>query len=146
MIQKPLLLIIEDDTLLASTMRDKFVSVGFKVVIAGDGDIALTKLRALIPQIVLLDLLLPKKNGFDILSQMKQNPLWKQIPVVIASNLNGESDIDRGYALGAGDYIVKSNLSLNDLVQKVVFLLNMSSHGKKFLNSIGQSKFTPKSL
>lgn len=134
MTKKPYLLIIEDDALLASTMRDKFVSVGFKVTIAKDGQSAIRLLGQSVPQVVLLDILLPHKNGFDILSEMKTNPLWKQIPVVIASNLEADKDIDRGYALGAGDYIVKSNLSLNDLVQKVTFLMNMSDHGKKFLS------------
>lgn len=133
MAKKPSLLIIEDDALLADTMRDKFVSVGFTVKIAPDGETAMKLLGQTIPQVVLLDILLPHKNGFDILSEMKTNPLWKQIPVVIASNLEADQDIDRGYALGAGDYIVKSNLSLNDLVQKVTFLMNMSDHGKKFL-------------
>lgn len=133
MTKKPYLLVIEDDPLLAETMRNKFVSVGFSVKIAGDGDAAMKALRTQIPQVVLLDILLPKKNGFDILAEMKIDPVWKQIPVVIASNLESDKDIDRGYALGAGDYIVKSNLSLNDLVQKVTFLMNMSDHGKKFL-------------
>lgn len=135
MTKKPYLLIIEDDALLASTMRDKFVSVGFTVKIAGDGISAIQALKSQLPQVVLLDILLPQKNGFDILSEMKTDPIWKQIPVVIASNLESDKDIDKGYALGAGDYIVKSNLSLNDLVQKVTFLMNMSDHGKKFLAS-----------
>ncbi len=134
MSKKPYLLIIEDDPLLAQTMRDKFVSVGFIVKIARDGISAMQLLGTTLPQVVLLDILLPHKNGFDILSEMKINPLWKQIPVVIASNLESDKDIDKGYALGAGDYIVKSNLSLNDLVQKVTFLMNMSDHGKKFLS------------
>jgi len=133
MTKKPYLLIVEDDTLLAGTMRDKFISVGFTVKIAPDGLSAIKALKSHLPQVVLLDILLPQKNGFDILSEMKIDPIWKQIPVVIASNLESDKDIDKGYALGAGDYIVKSNLSLNDLVQKVTFLMNMSDHGKKFL-------------
>ena len=123
MTKRPYLLIVEDDILLATTMRDKFVSVGFTVKIAPDGVVAIKALKSQLPQVVLL----------DILSEMKTDPIWKQIPVVIASNLESDKDIDKGYALGAGDYIVKSNLSLNDLVQKVTFLMNMSDHGKKFL-------------
>lgn len=134
MTKKPYLLIVEDDPLLADTMRDKFVSVGFTVKIAGDGISAIQALKSHLPQVVLLDILLPQKNGFDILSEMKTDLIWKQIPVVIASNLESDKDVDKGYALGAGDYIVKSNLSLNDLVQKVTFLMNMSDHGKKFLS------------
>lgn len=139
MSRKPYLLIIEDDPILATTMRDKFLSVGFKVKIAADGNIALKELKAQVPQVVLLDILLPHKNGFDILSEMKAHPIWKHIPVMIASNLESEKDIDRGYSLGAGEYIVKSNLSLNDLVHKVTFLMNMSKHGKAFLQKSNSS-------
>lgn len=135
MSNKPYLLIVEDDPILGEIMRDKFVSVGFKVKIATDGALALKELDTQIPQVVLLDILLPHKNGFDILAEMKDHPTWRHIPVVIASNLESEKDIDNGYALGAGEYIVKSNLSLNELVHKVTFLMNMSDHGKKFLKS-----------
>ncbi len=134
MIKKPLLLIIEDDALLANTMKAKFVQVGFTVKIASDGKLAMAALSQSTPQVVILDILLPHQNGLDLLQIMKTDPVWKQIPVVIASNLDSESDLEKGYALGAGDYIVKSNLSLNDLVQKVTFLMNMSDHGKKFLS------------
>ncbi len=135
MTKKPHLLIVEDDPLLASTMRDKFLSVGFKVTIAGDGLEALKILKTNIPQVILLDILLPHKSGFDVLSEIKAHETWKSIPVVIASNLETDKDIDRGYSLGAGEYIVKSNLSLSDLVHKVTFLMNMSKHGKDFLQS-----------
>lgn len=132
--QKPLLLIVEDDLLLAETMINKFSSVGFTVELAPDGYAALKYLEtSRIPQIILLDILLPKTNGFDILSAIKQDETLKQIPVIIASNLDSDKDINHGYSLGAGDYIVKSNLSLNDLVQKVTFLMNKSSHGRSFL-------------
>lgn len=133
MIKKPYLLIVEDDPILGTAMRDKFVSVGFKVKIASDGDLAIKELGNQLPQVVLLDILLPHKNGFDILSEMKSHPVWRHIPVVIASNLESDKDIDHGYALGAGEYIVKSNLSLSELVHKVTFLMNMSKNGRDFL-------------
>lgn len=135
MIKKPYLLIVEDDPILGGAMRDKFVSVGFKVKIATDGDLAIKELKSHVPQVILLDILLPRKNGFDILSEIKSHPIWKNIPVVVASNLESDKDIDRGYSLGAGEYIVKSNLSLSELVHKVTFLMNMSSHGKEFLKN-----------
>lgn len=133
MSKKPVLLIVEDDLLLAEAMQNKFTQVGFRVEITPDGESAMTYLKTATPQIVLLDILLPKKNGFDILWEMKANEEWKNIPVIIASNLDSEKDLEKGYSLGAGDYIVKSNLSLNDLVHKVTYLMNMSSHGKSFL-------------
>jgi DNA-binding response OmpR family regulator len=133
--QKPLLLIVEDDLLLAETMINKFRSVGFTVELAPNGYAGLKFLETRTPQVILLDILLPHTNGFDILSAIKQDERLKQIPVIIASNLDSASDINKGYSLGAGDYIVKSNLSLNELVHKVTFLMNMSKHGKTFLAS-----------
>lgn len=131
--KKPLLLIVEDDLLLAETMINKFSSVGFEVQLAPNGYAAMKILETLTPQIILLDILLPIKNGFDILFEIKNDPKLQSIPVIIASNLDSTHDIDRGFSLGAGDYIVKSNLSLTDLVQKVTFLMNKSSHGRDFL-------------
>lgn len=128
---KPTLLIVEDDVVLASAMRDKFLKEGFSVKVTTDGDRAIKYLEEKIPQVVVLDILMPKKNGFDILSLMKSNPIWKKIPVLIASNLDSNQDIEKGYSLGAGDYIVKSNLSLNDLVKKVLFLINSTDQNKK---------------
>lgn len=145
MTKKPFLLIIEDDKLLVEAMRDKFEAIGFRVRIAVDGELALIALKKNVPQVVLLDLLLPKRNGFDVLTEMQNNPKLKDVPVVIASNLNSTADIEKGFALGAGDYVVKSNLSLNDLANKIIFLLNKSSHGKIFLASIGKTKFSPMS-
>lgn len=133
--QKPLLLIVEDDLLLAETMISKFSSVGFVVELAPDGAAALKYLETgRIPQVILLDILLPKVGGFDILATLKKDERLKSIPVIIASNLDSEKDVNHGYALGAGDYIVKSNLSLNDLVQKVTFIMNKSRHGREFLS------------
>ena len=131
--KKPLLLIVEDDSILAETMKDKFQEAGFTVKIIANGQLALNYLKENIPQVILLDLLLPQIGGFDVLFEIKNDQKLKQIPVVIASNLDSENDLNKGYALGAGDYIVKSNLSLSDLVQKVNFLFNMSQHGRNFL-------------
>ncbi len=124
--KKPLVLVVEDDPVLAQAMSIKFTSSGFRTIIAQDGDEALRELRRELPQVVILDILLPKKNGFDVLKEIKVDPIWKQIPVLIASNLESDKDIEKGYSLGAGDYIVKSNLSLEELVKKVIFLIDSS--------------------
>lgn len=131
--KKPVLLIVEDDLLLAETMIKKFSSVGFEVELAPNGYAAIKMLESITPQVILLDILLPIKNGFDILSEIKSDSKLSEIPVIIASNLDTEGDINKGFSLGAADYIVKSNLSLNDLVQKVSFLMNNSKHGREFL-------------
>jgi len=71
------------------------------------------------PDLVLLDLILPKKNGFEVLENIRQDPLLEKLPIIIISNLGQPSDIDRGKALGIIDYFVKARLSIDELVKRV---------------------------
>ena len=103
------ILVAEDDRYLVNVYRVKFAKVGFDVKIALDGEETIAALSSFKPDLVLLDLVMPKKDGFAVLAEMQQNPEWKKIPVIVASNLGQKEDIDRGLKLGAADYIVKSN-------------------------------------
>ena len=87
--------------------------------VANTGDEALRKVKTELPDLVLLDLILPGKDGFMVLEEIKSDPKTKKIPVVILSNLGQESDIKRGKELGAIDYLVKSDIGLMDLVAKM---------------------------
>lgn len=121
---KSYLLIVEDDLTLAETMRAKFIKTGFFVKIISDGNLVMKSISSKLPDIIVLDILLPNKNGLDILTELQSDPLSKDIPVVIASNLDSYKDQAKGCAMGADDYIVKSNLSLVDMVNRVLFALN----------------------
>jgi len=89
------------------------------VSVATTGDEGLRKAQVELPQIVLLDLILPGMDGFLVLEELKKNPVTEGIPVVILSNLGQQTDIERGRRLGAVDYLVKSDVSLIDVVAKV---------------------------
>ena len=109
------ILVVEDDRMLASAYKAKLGKLRYDVVMAGDGLEALEVLRRFKPELILLDLVLPKKDGFEVLAEIKANPAWKKIPVLVASNLGQESDVKRAMGLGAVGYIIKTDTSMEDL-------------------------------
>ena len=117
------ILLVEDDRFLIKAVYTKLTQKGFEVILANDGDEAISKAKAEKPEIVLLDMVLPKKSGFEVLRELKGNPETASIPVFILSNLAQDQDIQEGKALGAEDYIVKSNTSLSAIVDKVANFL-----------------------
>lgn len=117
------ILIVEDDRFLANAYRVKLTKAGFEIAMATDGQEAIDALQSFIPDLILLDLVMPKKDGFAVLAELKANAKWKTIPVIVASNLGQREDIDRGMSLGATDYIVKSDIGLDDLINKINALL-----------------------
>ena len=118
---KPTILLVEDDPFLSSILQLKLDKENFKTIRAADGEEALNLLteQGIRPDLILLDLILPKKNGFEVLETIRQDPTLEKLPVVIISNLGQPSDIDRGKALGVIDYFVKARLSIEELVNKV---------------------------
>ena len=118
---KTVILLVEDDAFLSSLLQLKLQKEQFKVIHAKDGDEAIDLLtrQGLKPDLMLLDLILPKKNGFEVLETIRQDPQIEKLPVIIISNLGQPSDIERGKSLGVIDYFVKARLSIDDLVDKV---------------------------
>jgi len=110
---------VEDDIFLRKIYRDKLVRAGFEFVEATNGEEGLNKVFSEKPDLVLLDLILPRKNGFDVLAEMKMNVTVQRIPVIILSNLGQETDVKRGLALGAEDYMVKTDVTLAEVVERV---------------------------
>lgn len=113
------ILIAEDDKFLANAYRLKLERLGHQVTIAVDGNDTLVEIEKNIPEIIILDLIMPNKDGFSTLEEIKVNPNYKNIPVLVASNLGQDEDIKRAKDLGAVDYVIKSNISLDDLVKKL---------------------------
>jgi DNA-binding response OmpR family regulator len=109
------ILIIEDDKFLIKLYGDKLRLDGFEVAGAISGAEGLHKISSENPDLVILDLVLPQKSGFEILSEMKLDSKTKKIPVIILTNLGQESDIKKGLDLGADAYLVKTEFSVNDL-------------------------------
>ena len=122
-------LIVEDDVMLNKIYQTKLGIVGYKVFAAYDGEEGIKKMEETLPNIVLLDLMLPKKNGFEVLEIVKQNIKLNHIPVIILSNLGQGDDIERGKALGADDFLVKSNVKLEMVLEKIEQVLQ--KHGIK---------------
>lgn len=113
------ILVIEDDSQLRDALSRKLAKSNFTVSTASDGEEALRVLETLTPDLILLDLIMPKKDGFAVLEAIKKTPALKNIPVIIASNLGQKGDRDKGLQLGAKDFIIKSDTSLTDMVAKI---------------------------
>ncbi len=110
---------VEDDLFLRKVYRDKFEQEGFIFIEATNGTEGINKVLSEKPDLILLDLVLPKKNGFDVLEQIKNSPETKEIPVIILTNLGQEADIQNGMDLGASDYLVKTDINLSEVVERV---------------------------
>ncbi len=117
------ILLAEDDKFISRAYKDGMERAGFEIIIALDGAEAIKKIKSENPDLILLDLIMPEKNGFEVLEEIKMDDELKNIPVVILSNLGQDSDIEKGKALGAADYLIKSNLSMKEVIEKVKFHL-----------------------
>lgn len=112
-------LLIEDDKFLRSILEKKLKDAKFEVTTAVDGKEAIDKIVAERPDLILLDIILPHQSGFLILEEIKKDPEFSKIPVMIISNLGQDEDVRKGLSLGAVEYFVKAKISLEDLVNKV---------------------------
>jgi len=113
------ILVAEDDKFLASAYRLKLQKNDFEVIVATDGEEAIKMIKSEKPDLILLDLVMPVKDGFVVLEEIKKDEGLKIIPVIVASNLGQKEDIDRAMGLGADDFVVKSDLSLEALINKI---------------------------
>ena len=118
------ILIAEDDTFLASAYKLKFSKSDFEVKIASDGQEAIDILQEFTPDMILLDLIMPKMDGFAVLDVVKKSEKWKNIPIIVTTNLGQQEDIDKAIRLGANDYVIKSDISIDGLVLKINGLIS----------------------
>lgn len=117
--KKAFILVVEDDKFLRELLVRKLSGEGFEVKNAIDAEVAFAVLAERIPNIILLDLILPGVDGFEILTRIKANPKLINVPVIILSNLGQKDDLDKAMALGAKDFMVKANFTLDEIVAKV---------------------------
>ncbi len=113
------ILIVEDDRFLRKAAEATLRRQGFTVLTAVDGEEALRLARAEVPDLILLDLIMPKVQGFEVLRALKADPATAPIPVIVMSNLGQAHDVEQALASGAVTYLVKANLSLQELVKRV---------------------------
>ena len=116
-------LLIEDDQMLVKGLVSYLENEGFMVEFAIDGPTGFKLAEKNRPDIILLDIILPRMDGFKVLEKLKKSPKTKKIPVIILSNLGQEEEIKKGKLLGAEDFLVKANVDLKDVVVKVLRVL-----------------------
>ena len=112
-------LVVEDDQFLSNAYKLKLSKSGFDVSVASDGEIGIKLMKEDKPDIVLLDLIMPNVDGFTCLESIKADDSLKDVPVIVASNLGQDEDVERAKSLGAVDFIIKSNISIEEIVEKV---------------------------
>ena len=113
------IVLIEDDKILSKVIQEELSESGLHVLPAFDGEDGLKLIKDNKPDLILLDLILPKKHGFEVLKELKQNPETENIPVIILTMLGQDDDIKKGFKLGAIDYIVKSQHAVIEIIDKV---------------------------
>lgn len=123
-------LLIEDDESLAHILVQHLTDRGYEVTAAKDGEEGLAKWRSIHPDIVLLDIVLPKRSGFEVLEEVARDNVISRVPVVIISNSGQPVEIDRAKALGAVDYIIKAHIEPSEVLEKVRVNLPSSSSSK----------------
>ena len=121
--KKKKILIAEDEKPMANALKAKLESSGFEVEIASDGEMALSILAKGKIDLMLLDLIMPKKDGFSVLTELKKT--GNKTPVVISSNLSQESDVKKTKELGAVDFFVKSDTPIVEVVEKIKKILKL---------------------
>jgi len=113
------ILIVEDEPTLQKALSIALEREGYEVKSALEGDAGLNLAKESKPNLILLDLILPKIDGFEILAELKKDESTKEIPVIILTNLESSQDIEKALVLGAKTYLVKANYDLKDVIQKV---------------------------
>ena len=113
------ILFIEDESALQKSIGEILGQDGYEISQALDGEAGLKLALEEKPDLILLDLILPKKDGFEVLKELKINDATKSIPVIVITNLEGTGDVEKVLELGATTYLVKANYTLNEVMQKI---------------------------
>lgn len=121
--KKARILLVEDDTFLAGMYVTKLTLENFEVDLASDGLQGIKLAKEKLPDLILLDIILPKKDGFGVLKEVKADPKTKTIPVVLLTNLGQKGDVEKGKALGAVDYLIKAHFMPSEVIGKIKTLM-----------------------
>ncbi|HHE45960.1 MAG TPA: response regulator [Candidatus Moranbacteria bacterium] len=123
---KKRILIIEDETTLRETMAEYLSGDNFEVARASDGEEGIKQAKSKKPDLIILDIILPKKDGYEVLEEIKKDPQTKNIPVILLTNLESAENVQKAFEKGATTYLVKSDYSLEDIAKKVKETLKIS--------------------
>lgn len=121
------ILFVEDEESLQKSMSSMLDKEHYQIFSALDGEVGLMVAKKELPDLILLDLILPKKNGFEVLTELKADPSTKNIPIIVLTNLEGSADVERALTSGATTYLVKANYTLQDVLAKIESVLEHAS-------------------
>lgn len=113
------ILFIEDEPDLQKLISSALEKKDYKVLKALDGEIGWNLCQTEKPDLILLDLILPKKDGFELLTDLKKNPVTKDIPVIVLTNLEGVSHVEKALELGATTFLIKTNYRIEEVIEKI---------------------------
>ena len=113
------ILIIEDDKFLRELIVQKLLREGYEISEALDGEEGIKKIKEEKPDLILLDLILPGIDGFEVLSKMREESRLSSIPVIVLSNLGQKEDVEKGMKLGAVDYLIKAHFTPGEIIEKI---------------------------
>lgn len=119
------ILIVEDESSLQNAMKEFLLAEKFIVATASDGEEAMMMVKKEKPDLILLDIVLPKKDGFAVLNELKSDAEMEKIPVMLLTNLESADDVDKAFSLGVSTYLVKSNYKLEEIVEKIKEMLKI---------------------
>lgn len=121
------ILLVEDDSFISGMYQTKLKNMGYTVEVVADGEAAWNRLQQdPLPNLLLLDIILPKKDGFEILEDLRAQERTKHLPVILLTNLGQKPDVERGVKLGADDYIIKAHYTPSEVMERVEKALHAS--------------------
>ncbi len=121
----PFILLVEDDSFISGMYQTKLKNAGYQVEVVADGELAWERIQKdPVPDILLLDVILPKKDGFEILEDLRKEDRTKNLPVILLTNLGQKPDVERGIKLGADDYIIKAHFTPSEVMERVEKVLH----------------------
>jgi CheY-like chemotaxis protein len=118
------IVLAEDEEIISMAYQHGLTYLGYEVVVAQDGLEAIDALNKQLPDILLLDIIMPNMNGFEVLQAVRNNPAYKKLPIIMLTNLSQPSDEEQARELGANDYMIKSNITLTQLVERIESILH----------------------
>lgn len=113
------ILIVEDDSFISDMYKAKLEYLGYNIKIAENGKVGFELATSFNPDLILLDIVMPEKDGFELLSDLKKDEKLKDLPVILLTNLGRREDIEKGFKMGANDYIIKAHFTPQEVVEKV---------------------------
>lgn len=120
---KKIILLVEDDAFVSDIYQTKLGQEGYRVETAENGLEALKILQKITPNIILLDIVMPYMDGMEVLKKLKDNDQWKNIPVVLLTNLSEKDKVEEGLGMGANDYLIKSHFTPSEVVSRIKNLI-----------------------